>query len=212
MKKRVVVFVVVVLLPAVAAADIYLRPDAAYAFPTGKPYASRAGVGLAAGWSWNPRFALELGFRFWPVPVSGTADGLSRGVLHVLPAELSLHARLPLGSKLHLRGEAGAGWAFHSFALDPDVFDSWNALGFSLDESAKDGPAVHVGASLEYTLTPKMAVDFGIRWHLLRTTGTWSIVDDDSAITQTGTVANLNFDAVTLSLGLKIALFLPEKP
>ncbi|MCX6565698.1 MAG: outer membrane beta-barrel protein [Candidatus Aminicenantes bacterium] len=208
MKRHPILILAAVLsLAAAARADIYLVPAGTYAFPMDQPYSSRFGAGVSAGWAWNSRFALELGLRFWPVPVSGSIDGLSLGTLHVLPLELTFRGRWALGSNLLFYGEAGAGYAFHSFALDEGLQADWDALGFSINESVKKGPAAHLGVGLEYALSPKMAVDFGIRYHLLRTKGEWSITDDLSGLTQTGTLEKLNFDALTLSLGLKISLF-----
>ena len=208
MKNRPILFLAAVLsLAAAARADIYIRPNGTYAFPTGHPYSSRAGAGISAGWDWNSRFALELGLRFWSVPVTASTGGLSRGILRVLPLECAVRYRRPLGSNLHLYGEAGAAYAFHSFSLDEGIQAAWKELGFSIDESAKNGPAAHLGIGFEYALSPKTAVDLGIRWHLLRTKGEWSFTDDASGMSQDGTIEKLNFDALTLSLGVKIAIF-----
>ena len=212
MKRHLILLVAGMLsLAAAARADIYLILAGTYAFPVDQLYSSRPGFAASAGWAWNSHFALELGFRFWRVPVAGSTDGLSLGTLRVLPLEITFRSRWSLGSNFRLCGEAGAGYAFHSFSLDGGLQAGWKALGFSIDESAKNRPAAHLGVGLEYTLTPKMAVDFGIRYHLLRTRGGWSIIDDSSGVTQTGTLEKLNFDALTFSLGFKIVLFGPEE-
>lgn len=212
MKNRLIVLSAIVLsLAAAARADIYLGGEGTYAFPADQPYSSRFGAGISAGWAWNSTFALELGLRYWPVPVAGAIDGLSPGTLRVLPLEIALRGRWPLGSCLRLGGEAGAGYAFYSFSLDESLQTGWEALGFSINESVKNGPVAHLGVGLEYALSPKMAIDIGIRYHLLRTKGEWSITDDASGATQAGTVEKLNFNAVILSVGLKIAIFDPDK-
>jgi opacity protein-like surface antigen len=212
MKHHPILLVAAVLsLAATARADIYLNLDGTYALRTNQPYASRPGIGIAAGWAWNSRFALELGLRYWSSPVDGTIDGLSSGTVHVLPLELAFRSRWPLGSNLLLCGEAGAGYAFHSFSIKESLQAGWKALGFSVKESVKNGLAAHLGVGLEYALSPKMTIDMGIRWHLLRTKGEWSITDDESGVAQAGTVKKLSFDALTFSLGLKIVLFRLEE-
>ncbi len=212
MKNRLILlFAVVLSLAAAARADIYLGGEGTYAFPVYQPYSSRLGAGISTGWAWNSTFALELGLRYWPVPVAGSTDGLSPGTTRVLPLQIGFRGRWLLGSYLRLWGEAGAGYAFYSFSLDESLQAGWEALGFSINESVKNGPAAHLGVGFEYALSPKMAIDIGIRYHLLRTKAEWSITDDASGATRAGTVEKLNFNAVALSLGLKIVIFDLEK-
>jgi len=170
------------------------------------PYSSNIGFGLAAGWELNPQLSLELGANRWALSSAGIVDGLSLGKIASLPIELSLRARLPLGAKLNLLGDVGVGYAFHSFTIDESLAQSWKTVGFVIEESAKGGLAAHLGTGLEIVLSPRMSVDITARYYLMRTSGEWSITDDYSGESASGTLESLNFDALTFSVGLKIGL------
>jgi opacity protein-like surface antigen len=139
-----------------------------------------------------------------------SVEGLSLGKLCVLPVEVALKARFPFGEKLSLFGEAGVGYAIHSFTLDEGFVEDWTAVGFEIAETAKGGLSARLGVGLELALSPKMSLDLTAGYSLLRSGGEWSIIDVYSGETASGTLESLNFDAVTFSLGLKIALFAPE--
>lgn len=193
-----------------ALADVYLGFQGTASIPTGENYKARTGGILTAGWSWNPRFALELGLGYWPVPVTASSSGLSRGTLSMFPVEFAFRARWPVGTKFQLSGEAGLGNAFTAFSLDAETVAAWEALGFEIDELVKDDPSAHLGIGLEYALSERWSVTLGARYHILRTRGTWTITDTISGETASGNIKKLNFDAFTLSLGVKFALFISE--
>jgi len=194
-------------LAAAARAEVTLDAGGIYALRTNPPHASRPGAAIAAGWTWNSRFALELGVRTFRFPVDASPGGLSAGTISALPIELAFRARFPLGPGLTLSGAAGAGLTFYSFTPDEAVLAAWKDLGFTLEESVKDRPTAHLGAGLEYTLSPTLALDVGLRWNLFRTAGEWSITDDATATRQAGTVESLRFDTLAIFLGLKVTLF-----
>jgi len=206
--KKISTFCVLAILASAGAgrADIYVRGQGIFVLPMDTPYSSGIGFGIAAGWELNPQFALELGASRWSLPSAGMADGLSLGKIAALPIELSLRARLPLGAKLNLLGDAGLGYAFHSFTIDEDLAQSWTEVGFVIEESAKSGLAAHLGAGLELVLSPGMSVDISARYYLLRSSGEWSITDAYSGESASGTLESLNLDSLTFSLGLKIGL------
>lgn len=189
-----------------AMADIYLGFQGAASLPTGE--SAKAGIGgiMTAGWSWNPRFALELGLGCWPVPVTASEAGLSKGRLRVFPVDIAFRARWPLGPKLHLSGEAGLGNAFYDFSLDEETVAGWEAVGFKIEESLKNEPSAHLGVGLEYALSDRWSAVFGVRYYLLRTRGNWTITDTVSGETASGMIKKLSFDAFTLSLGVKFAI------
>ena len=208
MKKRLLLVAAAVLVSAAAApAEFYFGAAGIYSAPLDQPYSSRFGAGISAGWAWSPRFAVELGLGWRPSRVTGSLEGLSDGTLRVFPLEASLRARQPLGSGWVLGGEAGAGWAFHSFSLSDNLRAAWEALGISIKESADGGPVVHLGIGIEYLLTPRWSLEAGLRYTRSRTKGTWSITDEAGGLVQSGTLEKLKLDAVSLTFGLKIALF-----
>jgi len=196
-----------ILTTGAAQAKIYLGLNGVYAIPTNKLYGSTLGFGGAIGLELSPAASLELSIRNWSVPVTGSTEGFSLGKLSVLPLELVFRYRLPLSPNFKLYGDAGVGYAFHSFTFDEKLFIDWTAVGFTITENADNGLAAHLGLGLEFVLTPTVDVDFGVRYHFLRTQGAWTIADIASGETQTGTIKDLDFDAFTFSLGFKISIF-----
>jgi opacity protein-like surface antigen len=155
----------------------------------------------------TPSFSLELSIRNWTVPVTGSNQGLSEGKLSALPIELSGRLHLPLGTSFNVYGDVGFGFAFQSFKLNEALSTDWEAVGFLIEESVANGLAAHVGLGLEFALSPTIALDFGARYHYLRSQGTWTITDIAGGEAQTGKIADLDFDAFTFSLGIRISLF-----
>ncbi len=92
--------------------------------PMGTDYAAGPGGILSAGWAWNPRFALELGLGYWPVPVAASSDGLSPGTLSGFRSSL-LYGPAGRSVRASFSGEAGLGNAFTAFTLDAETVAAW---------------------------------------------------------------------------------------
>ena len=60
---------------------------------------------------------------------------LSKGKLAVMPLQLSLMARFPVGAKIVPYVAAGGGYYLNSFTLDAALVESWDDLGIDLEES-----------------------------------------------------------------------------
>jgi len=193
-------------LAATAEAQIYFSLNGGYALSTNKLNGGGIGFGGTVGLELTPSFSLELAVRNWSVPVTGSNQGLSEGKYSALPIELSGRLRLPVGTRFTLSGEVGAGFALQSFRLDETLAADWASVGFLIEESVENSLAVHIGLGLEFALSPTIALDFGARYHYLRSQGTWTITDIAGGESQTGQIADLDFGAITFSLGIRISL------
>jgi opacity protein-like surface antigen len=201
-----VLFLALASLTATAEAQFYFGLNGSYALSTNKLNGGGLGFGGTVGWALTPAFALELSVRNWSVPVTGSNQGLSEGKFSALPIELSGRLRLPIGTSFTLYGDVGAGFSLQSFKLDEALATDWEAVGFLIEESVDNGLAAHVGLGLEFALSPTIALDFGARYHYLRSQGTWTITDIAGGESQTGQIADLDFGAITFSLGIRISL------
>jgi opacity protein-like surface antigen len=208
MKRALLVLVLALAsISATAEAQIYFGLNGGYALSTNKLNGVGLGFGGSVGLELTPSISLELSVRNWAVPVTGSNQSLSKGKYSALPIELSGRLRIPLGTSFSLFADVGAGFAFQSFRLDETLAADWESVGFLIEESVDNGLAVHFGLGLELALSPTIALDFGARYHYLRSQGTWTITDIAGGESQTGQIADLDFDAFTFSLGIRISLF-----
>jgi opacity protein-like surface antigen len=131
---------------------------------------------------------------------------LSQGRLTEIPIELELRARFSLGGKSFGPYAAGGlGYALHSFALDAGFADGWRKAGFEVNEQANHGLAVHIGAGVEIALGPAVTFDLGARYSFLRSKGSWTMADLASGESMGGPLNSLNFDALAVTAGFRVA-------
>jgi len=175
------------------------------ATPESSPGAG-AVIGAGLGFTISPMLSLDLTAGRWVVPMKASANGLSRGRLTELPVSLELRARFPLGrGGWAVYGAGGLGYALHDFALDSDFAAGWKTAGFEVEERVDHGLSAHVGAGLEIGLGPAVDLDFGARYTLLRTKGTWAMADLASGENSGGPLNSLNFDALAVLVGFRVA-------
>jgi opacity protein-like surface antigen len=207
MKRTLLVLLLALASPAATAeAKFYFSLNGGYALSTNKLNGGGLGFGGTVGWELTPAFSLELSVRNWSVPVTGSNQGLSKGKFSALPIELSGRLRLPVGTSFTLFGDVGAGFSLQSFKLDEALAKDWAAVGFLIEESVDNVLAAHVGLGLEFALSPTIALDFGARYHYLRSQGAWTITNIAGGESQSGKIADLDFGAFTFSLGVRISL------
>jgi hypothetical protein len=206
--KRAIVLLTVTLLGSAAAAEaqFHLSLYGGYALTPNAAPSDALLIGGGVGFSFSRALSLEFSAGRWVLPVSGTAEGLSQGRLTEIPLELEIRAHFSWpGPRFGAYAAAGAGYAFHAFSLDPGVDADWKAAGIDVRESADHGFAAHVGFGFEIALGPAVAFDIGGRYAFLRTGGSWSITDLGSGETGGGRLSGLEFDALAVIAGFRIA-------
>ena len=175
-----------------------------YLFPSDTYQDGHLGVGGAFLVRFSSNFTLEVEGAFSQIPVRSQADGLSQGRLLHIPATVSLRFRLPLRNiPLAPYLIAGGGFALNIFALDKEMVQGYQDLGFELEETCASALLAQLGGGLEISLSPNISLDLQARYRFSRTSSEWSITDEVTRLKATGTVERVNLSAVQVLGGLR---------
>lgn len=188
-------------------AAIHIGILGGYALPTEKNYGRAFAYGAGFTLDLQKNFAIELrGVRF-EYSVEGSADGLSKGTLAVLPLEISLKGQFPLpGGRFTPFIALGAGYSFHQFTLDSQVAGNWESIGFRITEKLNNAVVYHIGAGLEIALDRSVALVLEARFRIIESQGNWTLSDLVGNEEISGDLTNLNQSSIVFGLGLQFSL------
>jgi outer membrane protein len=167
------------------------------------------GGGLAFGANFyfgiTKNIGLEIGGLRFQTTTKDNDDmtKLSKGKLAVMPLQLSLMARFPVGAKIVPYVAAGGGYYLNSFTLDAAIVKSWDDLGIDLDEAIDNAFGFHFGAGLDFFVNPNIAITAGVKYCLAKTKGSWTMKEQVSSEETTGTLPDLKLNALVFGAGLK---------
>jgi opacity protein-like surface antigen len=182
---------------------------AGYALPSG--YGGGIAYGGSLSYSLTSNLEIQVGaFRFQSAvdepAEEDRENALSEGTLTVLPVELSLVVRFPMGPKMAPYLLAGAGYFLNAYKLDEAVRNGWESLGFAVEEKIKNSVGFHVGLGLDYFLSPKLAAGLLVKYGLSTAKGTWSIREEASEIEAAGDIKDIGLKPLVFGLSLRFFL------
>ena len=135
--------------------------------------------------------------------VEGSVDGFSKGKLTVMPIQLSIQVRFPLTGRFIPYVLGGGGYYLNSFALDGEISDAWDALGFDIEEKIKNSFGYHFGAGLDFFITGKVAISADFKYCMVKSKGSCSLADQIGGAVTSGDLENLNLNTMMFGAGLK---------
>jgi hypothetical protein len=208
MTQRLALILAALLLPAAAAeAAFHLDLRGGYGLFVDKSYSGAAAYGAGAGFDLARHLSLELSGMRLSSSAAATSDGLSAGRIGLMPLEIMVEARFPLGAgKWAAFGAFGGGFVLTSFTFDSTAAAAWTAAGFAVVEKVQSTACVSAAAGLEVALSGTSALRLEARYRLMKPSGTWSITDLISGETVSGTLDKLSLDSLTVGLAVRIGL------
>ena len=135
--------------------------------------------------------------------VEGSADGLGNGDLSVIPIQLSVQVRFPITHRFVPYILGGGGYYLNSFALDEEIINTWDALGFDVEERIENSIGYHVGAGLDFFITGNIVINADFRYCLVKTKGSWSLTDQIGGTVISGDLEDLSLNSIMFGAGLK---------
>lgn len=162
------------------------------------------GASFSLGLSRN--LAIELAGSFMRPNMENDPQTHYQGKLLAMPLQLSLLGRFPVGRKLTPYVLAGGSYFINNFTLDGTIVNEWNIVGMTLTEKMNSTLGFHFGAGLEYSLSRALSVGMDVRYFLAKAKGSWSIIDNASAIESNGTFSGVNLNALIAAITLKYFL------
>ena len=176
---------------------------AGYSMPRENNYSDEVyyGGNFCLGISKN--LSIELSGLRVQYDVVGSVDGLSNGELSIIPIQLSIQVRFPVTHRFVPYALGGGGYYLNSFALAEEIINTWDALGFDIEEKIENSIGYHFGAGLDLFITGNIVINADFRYCLVKAKGSWSLTDQISGTVTSGNLDNLNINTIMFGAGLK---------
>jgi len=177
---------------------------AGFAKPSDSLFSGGVSAGLVFSIGLMKYLAVELQGGYFMSGVEGSADGLSKGTLNVIPLQLSLLVRYPVaGGRLMPFLEMGGGYYLNNFALDSELSEDWEQIGFTMEEEVESTLGFHFGLGFDYFLSRNLALGLGFRYGLAKAEAGWSLTDIASSIEASGDLESIGLNPLTIALRLR---------
>jgi len=147
--------------------------------------------------------ALELNCLYSQSATENNTTGLSEGNLSTFEIGLNLIGRFPIKNKFFPYISAGGFYSLNSFKLDADLASTWDNLGFDLAETVENASGARFGAGVDFRVAGKITLGLDFKYRLMVVEGAWTFTDQLSNTAESGALRQLNFNSLSLSLGIK---------
>ena len=101
---------------------------------------------------------------------------------------------------------AGGDYHLNTFSLNDEIANSWNNLGFNIQESVDHTFGFHFGAGLDIFLIENIALNADVRYYTANLTGKRTLANQNNQETMSGTIDNMKLNS--LQAGISVKLFL----
>lgn len=209
MKKSVILCFMILSLALFSNAAIKAGLFGGFALTTEANYGNGIAFGGHLGFELTPNIAVELRAARFSFDVTGSDTGLSKGKMAVMPLELNIQGRLPVGNKLVPYVAVGGGYGLNTFDLDPGLLSDWGNKGMTIEESIKSGLTILFGLGVDFAVMPGPKSNQGLflnleaRYLMNKVNGTWTITDTATNTVASDTLKGLKLDTIMVGLGLK---------
>ena len=209
MKKSVILCFVILSLSLSLNAAIKAGLFGGFALTTEANYGNGIAFGGYLGFELTPNIAVEFRAARFSFDVTGSDTGLSKGKMAVMPLELNVQGRLPVGKSMIPYIALGLGYSLNSFNLDAALLDDWNAVGMTIEETVKSGLAIFAGLGLDFAIMPGpnpgqgLFINLEARYMMSKTSGSWTLTDQVSKTSTGADLKDLKLDTIMFGLGLK---------
>jgi len=208
-KKSVILCFVILSLSLSLNAAIKAGLFGGFALTTEANYGNGIAFGGYLGFELTPNIAVEFRAARFSFDVTGSDTGLSKGKMAVMPLELNVQGRLPVGKSMIPYIALGLGYSLNSFNLDAALLDDWNAVGMTIEETVKSGLAIFAGLGLDFAIMPGpnpgqgLFINLEARYMMSKTSGSWTLTDQVSKTSTGADLKDLKLDTIMFGLGLK---------
>jgi len=179
---------------------------AGYTMPSESNFGKGINFGGTFGFCVMKHLAIELRVPYFQSDVAGTANGLSSGRLSSLSFMLSVQGRYPIKNRFVPYLVAGGDYHLNTFSLNEEIANSWNNLGFNIQESVDHTFGLHFGAGLDVFLIENIALNMDVRYYTANLTGKRTLANLINQETTSGTIDNMKLNS--LQAGISVKLFL----
>jgi outer membrane protein W len=177
----------------------YTMPSQSH-FGKGLNFSGTFGIGVMKN------LAIELRIPYFQSDVSGTDGGLSPGRLNSLSLMLSVQGRYPIQNRYVPYLVAGGDYHMNNFSLNDEITQSWNDLGYSIQESVDHTFGLHFGVGLDVFLLHNIVLNLDARYYTANLTGNRTLAHQISQETSSGAINNMKLNSVQAGISVKLFL------
>jgi opacity protein-like surface antigen len=177
-----------------------------YTMPSESNFEKGLNFGGTLGFGVTRHLAVELRVPYYQSNVTGSTGGLSAGQFQTLSFALSVQARYPIKNRIIPYVVAGGDYHLNKFTLDNDIVNSWNAMGFNIEESVDHTFGFHFGGGIDLFISRSLALNFDVRYSTASLKGDWRLADTISQVETTGPIENIKLNFIQAEIGVKFFL------
>ncbi len=185
---------------------IWIGAGAGYTMPSETNFGNGINFGLTLGY-WITRYlAVELRVPYFQSDVTGSIGRLSTGRFKSISLTMSVQARYPIKDHIIPYVVGGGDYHLNKFTLDKEVVNSWNALGFDIEENVDHTFGFHFGGGLDYFLFRNLALNLDVRYYTASLKGDRHLADTISQEETSGTINNIKLNSLQACISVKFFL------
>lgn len=182
----------------------YLGGGIGYAVPLEKNYEGAIEYGGNMSLGITENIAIEIGGLSFRSNIKGSSEGLSTGKLSIVPVALYIQIRFPIKNRFVPYIKGGGSYYFVKYNLDNDIINSWNTLGFNIEEKVENAMGINVGAGIDFFIRKNIALNIDMKYYNVNLKGTWKLLDQVTNTEVSGHIENINLNSFMLGVGLKL--------
>ncbi|MDH4217438.1 MAG: outer membrane beta-barrel protein [Candidatus Aminicenantes bacterium] len=185
---------------------IWIGAGAGYTMPSETSFGNGINFGLTLGY-WITRYlAVELRVPYFQSDVTGSIGRLSTGQFKSISLTMSVQARYPIKDHIIPYVVGGGDYHLNKFTLDKEVVNSWNVLGFDIEENVNHTLGFHFGGGLDYFLFRNLALNLDVRYYTASLKGDRHLANTISQEETSGTINNIKLNSLQACISVKFFL------
>jgi len=183
--------------------SLWIGGGAGYAMPSESNFDKGINYGGTLGFGITRYLALELRVPYYKSNVTGTIGGLSTGLFQAISFTLSVQARYPIKNLIIPYLVGGGDYHLNKFTLDNEIVNSWNAMGFDIEESVEHSIGFHLGGGIDFFIMRSLALNLDVRYYTASMKGDWRLADTISQVESTGPIDSIKLNSIQAGISVK---------
>jgi len=189
-----------------AGPSFWIGGGAGYTMPSETSFDKGINLGGTLGFGITRYLAVELRVPYFQSDVTGSLGGLSTGQLKAISLTMSVQARYPIKDLIIPYVVGGGDYHLNKFTLDKEIVNSWNALGFDIEENVEHTFGFHFGGGLDFFLFRNLALNLDVRYYTASLKGDWRLADTISQAETSGMIENIKLNSIQAGISVKFFL------
>lgn len=184
----------------------WIGGGAGYIIPSESNFEKGINFGGTLGFGITRYLAIELRVPYYQSNVTGSIGGLSKGQFQSISLSLSVQARYPIKNLIIPYFVGGGDYHLNKFNLDDEIANSWNAMGFDIEETVDHTLGFHFGGGIDLFILRSLALNLDVRYSTASLKGAWRLADTFSQVETTGPLDNIKLNSIQAGISVKFFL------